>query len=205
MLKVGLTGGLASGKSTALEMFASHGAHILRADLVGHQLMAPGQAVYQSIVSAFGSGILAADLTISRPLLSALAFPNRIAELNAIVHPAVLLYEDNWMRQKEEADPHGVAICEAALLIEAGGVARFDRMIVVTCPLELKVARFAERTGTTPELAAVEVATRMAAQMPEAAKAAMADYVIDNSGTKKELARRIAEIWKELSAAAKET
>jgi dephospho-CoA kinase len=205
MLKVGLTGGLASGKSTALDMFASHGAHILRADLVGHQLMAPGQAVYQSIVSTFGRGILAADLTISRPLLASLAFPNRIAELNAIVHPAVLLYEDNWMRQKAEEDPHGVAICEAALLVEAGGVARFDRLIVVQCPLELKVQRFAERTGTTPELAAAEVATRMAAQMPEAAKAAMADYVIDNSGTKKELARRVAKIWKELSAAARET
>jgi len=205
MLKVGLTGGIASGKTTVLEMLASHGAHTLRADLVGHELMAPGQAVYESIVSVFGKGILAADLTISRPLLSSLAFPNRIAELNAIVHPAVLLYEDQWMRKVAKEDPHGVAVCEAALLIEAGGVARFDRLIVVTCPLELKVSRFAERSGTTPELAAVEVATRMAAQMPEEAKTMMAHYVIDNSGTKKQLSQRVTEIWKELSAAAKES
>jgi dephospho-CoA kinase len=203
MLKVGLTGGIAAGKSTVLDMFASHGAHILRADLVAHQLMAPGEAVYEGIVAAFGAGILAADRTISRPLLSGLAFPNRIAELNAIVHPAVLLYEDGWMRETAQADPCGVAICEAALLVEAGGAARYDRLIVVTCDLEKKVSRFAERTGTSEDLAAVEVATRMAAQMPEAAKAAMADYVIDNNGTKQQLAERVGRIWKELARDAK--
>jgi dephospho-CoA kinase len=170
---------------------------------VAHQLMAPGEAVYQSIVATFGGGILAADQTISRPLLASLAFPNRIAELNAIVHPAVLLYEDNWMRQMAEADPYGVSICEAALLIEAGGVARYDRLIVVTCDLEKKVSRFAERTGTTEELAAVEVATRMAAQMPEAAKATLAHYVIENNGSKQALAKRVRAIWKELSRDAK--
>ena len=202
MLKVGLTGGIACGKSTTLDLFASLGAHTLRADLVAHEMMAPGQAVYDNILATFGSGILGPDLTISRPMLAAMAFPSRIAELNAIVHPAVLLYEEQWMRRMEEADPRGVAICEAALLIEAGGMARFDRILVVTCSMAQKVERFAARTGVSPEFAAVEVATRMAAQMPEEAKAALANHVIDNSGTLEQLAVRVAEIWQELARAA---
>src|SRR5208337_1011704 len=113
MLKVGLTGGIACGKSTVLGMFASLGAHTLRADVVAHRLMAPGEPIYERIVAAFGTGILALDGTIARPRLAAAAFPDRIAELNAIVHPPVLAFEDNWMREVGESDPEGVAICEA--------------------------------------------------------------------------------------------
>jgi dephospho-CoA kinase len=203
MLKVGLTGGMASGKTTVLAMFASLGAHTLRADLVAHDLMAGGEPVYERIVAAFGTGILAADGTIARPKLAAAAFPDRIAELNAIVHPAVLDFEDEWMRRMGEADPEGVAICEAALLIEAGGLARFDRLIVVTCPLEQKIARFAARTGTSAEAAADEVRRRMASQMPEEEKAKLADFVIDNSGSREQAEERVREIWAELTAAAR--
>ena len=198
MLRVGLTGGMASGKTTVLAMFALHGAHTLRADGVAHDLMAPGEPVYERIVAAFGSGILDEGGTIVRPKLAAAAFPDRIVELNAIVHPAVLDFEDEWMRKMEERDPEGVAICEAALLIEAGGRARFDRLIVVTCTLQQKVARFAARTGMTWEAAEREVRRRMAAQMPEEEKAALADYVIDNSGSHRDAEQRVAEIWAEL-------
>src|ERR1700692_933915 len=121
MLKVGLTGGMAAGKTTVLAMFALHGAHTLRADAVAHELMAPGLMVYDRIVASFGMGILGDDKSIARAKLAAAAFPNRIAELNAIVHPAVLQFEDDWMRKMEQRDPEGVAICEAALLIESGG------------------------------------------------------------------------------------
>jgi dephospho-CoA kinase len=203
MLKVGLTGGIASGKTTVLAMFASLGAHTLRADTVAHDLMTPGEAVYARIVAAFGPGILAGDGAIARPKLAAAAFPNRIAELNAIVHPAVLDFEDEWMRKMGEADPNGVAICEAALLIEAGGLARFNRLIVVACTLEQKIARFAQRTGTSIESAASEVRQRMASQMPEEEKVKLADFVIDNSATRKQADQRVQEIWTELTRQAR--
>ncbi len=203
MLKVGLTGGIACGKSTVLEMFAALGAHTLRADTVAHELMAPGRPAYAHIVAAFGRQILAADATIARPKLAAAAFPTRIAELNAIVHPAVLEFEDEWMCKVGEDDPNAVAICEAALLIEAGGLARYDRLIVVTCTLEQKITRFAERSGMSEEASRAEVERRMAAQMPEAEKAKLADYVIDNSGTREVAERRVAEIWRELQQARK--
>ena len=202
MLRVGLTGGIACGKTTVLAMFSLHGAHTLRADGVAHDLMTPGEPVYERIVAAFGSGILGEGGTIARPKLAAAAFPDRIVELNAIVHPAVLDFEDEWMRKMEERDPHGVAICEAALLIEAGGRARFDRLIVVTCGLQQKVARFAARAGIPWETAEREVHRRMAAQMPEEEKAALADYVIDNGGSREQAEQRVAEIWTELRAAA---
>jgi dephospho-CoA kinase len=198
MLKVGLTGGIASGKTTVLGIFASLGAHTLRADLVAHQLMASGSPLYPRIVAAFGPGILAADGTILRPRLAAAAFPSRIAELNAIVHPAVLAFEDDWMRKIGESDPAAVAICEAALLIEAGGMPRFDRLIVVTCTLEQKIARFAKRTGLSPEAARDQVQRRMAAQMPEEEKVKFADFVIDNSGRKDEVKARVRQVWQQM-------
>ncbi len=107
------------------------------------------------------------------------------------------------MRRMEERDPQGVAICEAALLIEAGGRARFDRLIVVTCTLRQKIARFAARTGMSSETAAVEVRRRMAAQMAEEEKARLADYVIDNNGSHQDAEQRVAEIWRELKTAAR--
>jgi dephospho-CoA kinase len=198
MLKVGLTGGIACGKTTVLAMFATLGAHTLRADTVAHGMMEPGEAVYARIVEAFGSEILAEDKTIARPKLAAVAFPDRIGELNAIVHPAVLKFEDNWMAKMNEADPEGVAICEAALLIEAGGRGRFDRLMVVTCTLEQKIERFAARTKMSLDAAAVEVQRRLASQMPEEEKVKLADYVIDNSGSHKQAEEQVQEIWREM-------
>jgi dephospho-CoA kinase len=204
MLKVGLTGGLASGKSTVLAMFAALGAHTLRADLVAHRLMSPAEPIYHRIVDAFGTGILASDGTIVRPRLAALAFPGHIAELNAILHPAVLEFEDHWMRQVGRDHPQGVAICEAALLIEAGGLLRFDRLIVVTCTLEQKIARFAERTGLKLDEARSQVLQRMAAQMPEEEKVALASFVIRNSGSHDEAQRQVAGVWQQLDSAARQ-
>ncbi len=198
MLKVGLTGGMASGKTTVLAMFAALGAHTLRADAVAHQLMTPGEPLYALIVAAFGKGILGLDGAIARPKLAAAAFPARIAELNAIVHPAVLAFEDRWMCEVGAIDPKAVAICEAALLIEAGGLVRYDKLIVVTCTLEQKILRFAERTGMSPEAARDEVQRRMAAQMPEEEKAKLADFVIDNSGSREDAAQQVSRIWHQL-------
>lgn len=207
MLKVGLTGGIACGKSTVLEMFAARGAYVLRADLVAHQLMEPGQKLFEQVVSAFGAGIVGSDGHIDRAKLAALAFPapgltGRIQELNAIVHPAVLAYEDDWMRDIGEADPGAVTVCEAALMIEAGGHHRYDRLVVVTCTDQQRVERYAQRSGMSLNAAQVEVARRMAAQIPEQEKARLADYVINNSGTREELAAQVDAIWQGLQTLA---
>lgn len=198
MLKVGLTGGMASGKTTVLAIFASLGAHTLRADAVAHQLMVPGEPLYEPILAAFGRSILAPDGTIARPKLAAAAFPARIAELNAVVHPAVVEFENRWMREVGAIDPKAVAICEAALLIEAGGLSRYDKLVVVTCTLEQKIARLAARSGFTPAEARHELERRMAVQMPEEEKARLADFVIDNSGSREDLAQRVSQIWQKL-------
>jgi dephospho-CoA kinase len=203
MLRVGLTGGIACGKSTVLDIFATLGAQILRADLVAHQLMVPGQPIYDRIIAAFGVGILATDGTIARPKLAAVAFPDRITELNAIVHPAVQAFEDNWMRDVGRDNPNAVAICEAALLVEAGGLSRFDRLVVVTCTTEQKIARFAQRSGLGPEDSRNEVLRRMAAQMPQEEKVKLADFVIDNSGGLDELKPQVAGVWEQLTHAAR--
>ncbi|HUO61415.1 MAG TPA: dephospho-CoA kinase [Candidatus Acidoferrales bacterium] len=199
MLKVGLTGGVASGKSTVLEMFARRGAHVVRADEVAHQLISPGNAVYERVVAEFGREILNLDGTINRPKLASLAFPNRTRELNAIVHPAVLEAEDRWAEEILMRDPKAIVIEEAALLIEAGGHKRMDHVIVVTCPFETKVERFASRSGLSLDAARAEVTRRMAAQMSDAEKSALADYVIDSSGTLQHVEQQVESIWHELT------
>lgn len=202
MLKVGLTGGIASGKSTVLEMFAARGAHTMRADEVGRELMTPGHEVFDQIVTTFGPEVVAADGQLDRAKLAQLAFAGRIGELNAIVHPAVIRSEDEWLEGLQQADPKGIAILEAALMIEAGSHKRLDKLIVVTCSLEAKVRRFAERTGKSLAEAQNEVERRMAAQIPEDQKAAMADYVIDNSGAKEQAEAQVELIWRDLRRAA---
>ncbi len=152
MLKVGLTGGIASGKSVVGEMLVALGAHLVQADRIAHQLMLPGQPVYNEVVRHFGGGILNPDLSVNRAKLAEEAFgsakpaqESRIQELNRIVHPAVIRSQDEWMEEMGRQDPHAVAIVEAALILEAGAAKRFDRLIVVTCSDEQRVARFAAR------------------------------------------------------------
>ena len=206
MLKVGLTGGIAAGKSAVGEMFVALGAHLIQADRIAHELMLPGQPVYQEVVRHFGDGILNDDSTVNRAKLAEAAFgsagspaaPARVLELNRIVHPAVIRRQEDWMEEMGRQDPDAVAIVEAALLLEAGAGERFDRLIVVTCSEEQRVSRFAARQKIDPVSARKEVARRMAAQLPEAAKIAAADYVIDNSGTLDQTRAQVLIVWKKL-------
>ena len=131
MLRVGLTGGVACGKSTVGTMLAERGAHFLRADTLAHQLYEPGAPAYDAVVRAFGREILNPDGTVKRAARANRAFPDRIGELTAVVHPAVIEAQNTWMREVEAADPNGMAVVEAALLIEAGARKDFDQMIVV--------------------------------------------------------------------------
>jgi dephospho-CoA kinase len=127
-----------------------------------------------------------------------LAFAGRIQELNAIVHPAVLQAEDRWMDEVGRGDAAAITVCEAALLYEAGGHERFDRIIVVTCPLESKVRRFAQRVGITLDAARADVERRTRAQWPDEAKAARADYVIENSGALEDTKQQVEKVWQQL-------
>jgi dephospho-CoA kinase len=213
LLKVGLTGGIASGKSTVGEMFVALGAHLVQADRIAHELMRPGQPVYHQVVGHFGREILNPDGSLNRARLAELAFsssataggksenaPSRIDELNRIVHPAVIRRQDGWMEEMARRDPQGVAIVEAALILEAGLAKRFERLIVVTCSEPARVQRFAARHKIDIEAARKEVTRRMAAQLPEAEKINAADYMIDNSGTLERTREQVQEIWKQLQA-----
>jgi len=203
VLKVGLTGGIAAGKSVVGEMFAAQGAHVIQADQISHQLMQPGQAVYQEVVHHFGAEILDPDVTVNRARLGELAFggpnrPSRAQELNQIVHPAVIRRQEEWMSEVGGRDPHAIALVEAALILEAGMAGRFDRLVVVTCRPEQRIERWAQRLKVDQETARREVARRMAAQLPDEEKIKAADYVIDNSGSLDETSRQAREIYAEL-------
>ena len=171
------------------EMFVKRGARLVPSDEVAHELMEPGQPVYDEVVRRFGRGILASDGAINRSQLAEAAFgnpggaPPRVNELNAIVHPAVIAYENEWMQELGRREPNAIAVVEAALILEAGAAGRFDRLVVVTCHPEQRIARFARRMGISEDAARAEVTRRMAAQIPDEEKVKAADFVIDNSGS----------------------
>jgi dephospho-CoA kinase len=198
MLRVGLTGGVACGKSTVGAMLAERGAHYLQADTLAHQLYAPGEATYHAVIEHFGHDILNPDGTVNRGRLANVAFPHRIGELNAIVHPAVVAAQNRWMADVERTDPDGVAVVEAALLIEAGAAKDFDKLIVVNCKFEQKIERYARRAKISLEAAGAEVLRRSAAQLSDEDKAGHGDYVIDNSGSIEETTRQVDAVWTQL-------
>jgi dephospho-CoA kinase len=184
-------------------MFVRLGARLIRADEVAHELMQPGQQVYQEVVRHFGSEILNPDGSINRSRLAALAFGSagakaRVEELNAIVHPAVVKREDEWMEEMGRSDPTAIAIVEAALILEAGVADRFDFLLVVTCRPEQRAVRFAARLGVSEEAAQAEVTRRMAAQIADDEKVKAADFVIDNSGSLDDTQKQVEEIFTKL-------
>ena len=211
MLKVGLTGGIASGKSVVGEMFVALGVHLIQADTIAHELMQPGEAVYREVVQHFGEGILNPDGTVNRARLAEAAFStsdatktSRIQELNQIVHPAVIRRQDEWMAAVGQRDPWAIAMVEAALILEAGAAKRFDRLVVVTCRPEQRIQRWAARVGVNEETARREVGRRMAAQLPDEEKIKAADYVIDNSGSLDETRKQVSRIYPELKREAQD-
>jgi dephospho-CoA kinase len=212
MLKVGRTGGIASGKSVVGEMFVALGARLVQADRIAHSLMQPGEAVYNEVVRHFGREILDRDGSVNRAKLAEVAFgpanapegtrASRIEELNRIVHPVVVRSQDAWMQEMGRQDPHAVAIVEAALLLEAGAASHFDRLVVVTCNAEQRTTRFATRQKIDIELAKKEVTRRMAAQLPDEEKIKAAHYVIDNSGSLDHTREQVKQVWEKLRAEA---
>jgi len=211
MLRAGLTGGLGSGKTTVAEIFRSLGAHVIQADAIGRELMSPGHAVYDEIIRRFGPEVVRADGSLDRRLLAELAFrQNRLAELNQIVHPPVITAQQQWAEEIFAKDPDAVVIVESALIFEAdrqgsapGWRQRFDKIILVTAPLDLRIARYVDRMAALPnapspaELEA-DARRRIAAQIPDEEKIPLVDYIIHNHGplaaTRLEVERIFAEL-----------
>lgn len=196
MLRVGLTGGLASGKSFVGRELERLGCLVIRADEIGHQVQEPGAEAYQGIVDEFGREILKADGTIDRRRLGALVFgnPERLAKLNALVHPPVRARIENAIREFAEREPRGIAVTEAAILIEAGTYRRYDRIVVAVCAEEQQIERAMERDQLTRE----EVLDRLSRQMPLQEKLKYADYVIDTSGTKERTVEQTRSVYEAL-------
>ncbi|MEO8737214.1 MAG: dephospho-CoA kinase [Edaphobacter sp.] len=216
MLRVGLTGGLGSGKSTVAKLFAAHGAQVLQSDGIGRQLMEPGQPVYAEIVAHFGNNVVLGG-RLNRSALARLAFAEgRAEELNAIVHPAVIARQRELIEDIARRNPAAVVLVESALIFEAaqGGATelqqRFDRMILVTAPEDLKIARFVRRCfgdGEITEERKLELETearlRLARQIPDDQKIDACDYILTNDGAMTELEWQVDQLWPILRLAAR--
>jgi dephospho-CoA kinase len=196
MLRVGLTGGLASGKSLVGHALADLGCHLIEADALGHEVMLPGGDAYAPVVSEFGAEILDTTGAIDRRCLGALVFghPERLAKLSSYVHPAVVRREEQIMAGIQASDPQGIVVVEAAILVETGSYRRFARVIVAVCSREMQIARAMKRDGLTRE----EVLARLERQLPLEEKVKVADYVIDTSGTKEHALEQTREVYRSL-------
>jgi len=211
MLRVGLTGGLGSGKSTVAAMLCALGAEVSESDDFGRALMEPGQSVYQQILRVFGPQVASPDGTLNRGALAKLAFAQgRIDELNAIVHPAVIEAQRQWMDQVFARNPNAIAIVVSALILEVERDAnargdrnpiladlrrRIDFLIVVTAPDDLKIARYLARTGQSGPSGEADARSRLAFQMPDSEKAARADAVLANDSDLSALRAQVEELW----------
>ncbi len=184
MLRVGLTGGLASGKSFVARRLGELGCHIIRADDLGHAVMAPGGEAWGAVVAAFGNDILKENGEIDRRRLGERVFnqPERLAALSAIMHPPIFRRQEQLVTQAAREDPHGIVVVEAAIMFESGSHGRYQQIIVAACPEPMQIERAMHRDGMTRE----QAQARIARQLPLADKVKRADYVIDTSGTKEE-------------------
>lgn len=193
MLKVGLTGGLATGKSFVGAALADMGCHLIKADELGHQVLLPGGEAYDGVIREFGARILNPDGTIDRKRLAAEVFdnPERLAALNRLVHPPVIRREEEFVAQVAAREPGAIAVVEAAILIETGSYKRFDAIILAVCGEEQQVERAVLRDGSDPEV----VRARIRRQMPLDEKRKYATYIIDTSGSKEDTLRQTRAVY----------
>jgi len=198
MLRVGLTGGLASGKSFVGRALADLGCFLIQADELGHRVLQPGGEAYDAVIREFGPGIVRADGAIDRLKLAALVFHDsqRLAALNALVHPPVWARERCLMDEYAAAHPHGIAVVEAAILVETGSYRNYSKLIVAVCSEEQQIKRAMSRDGMTRE----QVLDRLSRQMPLAEKIQYADYVIDTSGAKENTLAQTGAVYQALLA-----
>jgi dephospho-CoA kinase len=196
MLKVGLTGGMACGKSFVAAALGKLGCHIIEADDVGHEVLNPGGDAYDPVLDEFGDEILDERGMIDRARLAERVFgdPAKLEKLNAIVHPAVRARAARQFREIGARDPHGVVVYVAAILIEAGAHKEVDKMIVVSCAREQQIERAMHR----PDASEASVLARLERQMPLEKKKEFADYIIDTNGAKEDTLRQTEVVYKDL-------
>ncbi|OLE69234.1 MAG: dephospho-CoA kinase [Cyanobacteria bacterium 13_1_40CM_2_61_4] len=180
MLKVGLTGSIAVGKSFVLGVLKELGCHVLDADEVAREVVKPGTAGLRAVVEAFGDEGLRADGTLDRSKLGSIVFTdeNKRRQINSILHPFIITAQDEELRRLEREDPQGIAVVDAALMIESGGYKRFDKLIVVHCDPEIQLQRLMKRDKLSRE----DAERRINSQMPQEEKKRYADFLIDTSG-----------------------
>lgn len=196
MLKVGLTGSIAVGKTFVCGVFQELGCHVLDADRVAREVVGAGTAGLAKVVAEFGSGILTSAGELDRAKMAAIVFADEEKRLllNSIVHPLVFEAQDAWLAEREAEDPHGIAIVDAALMIESGGYKRYDQLIVVWCEPEIQLKRLIDR-NSLPE---AEAKKRIAAQMPQDEKKRYADHLIDTSQGFDDTRRQVREVHAKL-------
>ena len=196
MLRVGLTGGLASGKSFVGHSLADLGCYLIEADQLGHEVMLPGAEAYDAVVREFGPGILDPGGQIDRRKLSALVWdhPQRLEKLNTFIHPAVRAREERRMAEIAQTDPHAIAVVAAAILVETGSYRNFDKLIVAACTPEQQMERALKRGSYSKE----EILARLSRQLPIEDKVRLADYVIDTSGSKESTLEQVRSVYQSL-------
>lgn len=200
MILVGLTGGVATGKSTVAAMFKQCGAVVIDADRLARDVVTPGKPAWRDIVRTFGEGILNPDRTINRPALGELVFgyPAKLRRLEQIIHPRVAREQRRLTRAAAKQNPRAVVIYDVPLLFEAGIDTRVDRIIVVTADRDTQIARLKSRNG----LPRVEALRRIKSQLPLRIKTRQADYVLDGTTPLMQLGKLVRALYKSLSATA---
>ena len=196
MLKVGLTGSIAVGKTLVCEIFRELGCHVLDADQVARDVVEVGTPGLEAVVVAFGKDVLKSDGALDRGKLGSIVFTDEEKRLllNSIIHPLVFETQDRWLKQREKEDPDGIAIIDAALMIESGGYRRFDKLIVVWCEPELQLQRLMARDG----LNRADAQRRIDAQMSQEEKKRHADFLIDTSDSRDGTRRQTSEVLRQL-------
>jgi dephospho-CoA kinase len=201
MLKVGLTGSIAVGKSYVVAVLDELGCVTFDADKIAHSVMQPGRPAYEDIVREFGANVLSSDGSIDRQKLGEIVFADerRRNRLNQIVHPRVIEEQNRQLHEAKGKDPDGIAVIDAALMIESGGYKRFDKLIVVFCDRETQIERLMRRNQITRQ----DAEARIAAQMSSTEKRKFADYEIDTTGGFDQTRQRVLELHRELQRIAK--
>lgn len=196
MLKVGLTGSIAVGKTFVLNVLRELGARTIDADAVAREVVEPGTAGLKAVVEEFGGGILKPEGSLDRARLGALVFADdaKRQKLNSILHPFIIARQDEILREWESETPDAIAVVDAALMIESGGYKRFDGLVVVHCQTEIQVERLMKRDNIALE----EAERRIASQMPQEEKKRYADYLIDTSDGFESAREQTAALWQRL-------
>lgn len=196
MLKAGLTGSIAVGKSFVLSVLAELGCHVIDADEIAREVVAPGTEGLKSVCEAFGEAVLNDDGTLNRAQLGAIVFADdaQRMKLNGLLHPLIIAAQDRRIREIEEHDPKGIVIIDAALMIESGGYRRLDKLIVVHCRPDIQLQRLMSRDGLSREAAE----QRINSQMPQEQKKTYADFLIDTSDDFDGTRAQVREVFGEL-------